>query len=1248
MGYLGNLSRDVRGSLGPPKLYKSLRDSPSFKEKGYRFAYNLGTVGAMTGAKVGGVRGGIYDSLQAANSMNSILKGREQASRARSGVRRLTYRMGARALGAIVHQFLPTGAGLIGRYIRVSAGKVTSKQLRRLDLKVREQLYGEFILKSEAMDRKAKDRRSNVALDMNKIAQTMQAMAISMAPDPYVTEKYNRKRGDLQYGDEHGVMSAFSLSTYEGDDPNSLLSRRDISLIMGENALQSYDVEKKMTSGSVTKGAGYNDFYVNKYTGAKTNAINPEQFGEEVAMDMATYQFGASGGLSDTVLKDVKEFASGVYAVYSDITDKKLIGNETTNYQKNLDSETLKQIVARNIIDTQQKGGDSVLRSLGSKHGLLRYLHGDDGDISNRSETETVLKKRNMEGPLEVSPFPPVQEEKRFHQSTNRYAGAKGEPSIFDEVASKQKKIDGKYKNRRNKNERWRDEYVTEKRKVKDTMYTEDRLTTNMSDKPSRHNFTPNKRQIQSAIHLKDPEHGSKSGNATVQYRVTFGGANKNSEKNDAIRDSYQIEFGGPATDRQGKLYNRTDMMVYTPSLFMYRALLGTSKMYGLDASSKQKGKDIGYLSSSIPGIKATQGGSPDFGTAVQSASVRAPYSEQKKILDEIYNRAMKDANGNMLIKNGQVMLDKSKVLRSAYGRAELEVVSDTLDDMLFGGQRIMQQFRTGEKVFDSNKRFLGTKYTDNEFEGRRGFDKVFDKGFTGRLEEEGKIRSLLLADAGYKQNVIEESGFEKFFKGQVVHGKQPRTDFFESELVGTEDGVEIWQITNYRLDMENVLRDDKGKPFVVGNYGMVGNRYDTNLSSVVGDMDTNNAAFIEDLRLLEIDLETDAGLAQLDKALSQGALASNTSQRLAVERLHSKLAVEVRKSLKGLNIEDADLGLITHQVTTELLTTIENNVIGLTPEVIAVVEAHTVNQLAALKKAIQDNSLASFNFDDRLNKIKPKIVEDGVRGRSKRKVTNVDSVGDSASYARATQNQDAFISQLIHNEDFKNMLNNPKMAGILRDVSEGKISLNDALQQLETESSKIMMDNLKRLHTQLELDAEGNIIPPMGKYDSTIRTEGWKISSATGKQKISESNSGWSGAPSSADRGVSGYDQKVSNKAKAARKSFSGLKAGDRASQVAFVKTEIQRLKRATNSRNREAVKKEILAMCAHDTNVKSAWHAYIESDSTQRSFGLKGSRRMETIFAYLDRWYPIGNVITSWDIMTADNQSENPDLFE
>ena len=35
MGYLGNLSGDVKGSLGPPKFYKRLRDTPSFKEKGY-------------------------------------------------------------------------------------------------------------------------------------------------------------------------------------------------------------------------------------------------------------------------------------------------------------------------------------------------------------------------------------------------------------------------------------------------------------------------------------------------------------------------------------------------------------------------------------------------------------------------------------------------------------------------------------------------------------------------------------------------------------------------------------------------------------------------------------------------------------------------------------------------------------------------------------------------------------------------------------------------------------------------------------------------------------------------------------------------------------------------------------------------------------------------------------------------------------------------------------------------------------
>ena len=65
MGYLGNLASDIASSLKPRgRMYKSVRQTPSYRERGYAFAYNLGTVSALTGISFGRGRGAIYDGLQ--------------------------------------------------------------------------------------------------------------------------------------------------------------------------------------------------------------------------------------------------------------------------------------------------------------------------------------------------------------------------------------------------------------------------------------------------------------------------------------------------------------------------------------------------------------------------------------------------------------------------------------------------------------------------------------------------------------------------------------------------------------------------------------------------------------------------------------------------------------------------------------------------------------------------------------------------------------------------------------------------------------------------------------------------------------------------------------------------------------------------------------------------------------------------------------------------------------------------------
>ena len=125
MGYLGNLVSDLKGSVArPSQLYKSLRDSPSFDDKGYRFAYNLGTFSAASGIDTKAVRTATYEGLQRRRDF-AALKQPAGRMRSESLIRRMVYQVGGRAIGAAIGSVMPTGmGGLGGRYLRVVAGRV--------------------------------------------------------------------------------------------------------------------------------------------------------------------------------------------------------------------------------------------------------------------------------------------------------------------------------------------------------------------------------------------------------------------------------------------------------------------------------------------------------------------------------------------------------------------------------------------------------------------------------------------------------------------------------------------------------------------------------------------------------------------------------------------------------------------------------------------------------------------------------------------------------------------------------------------------------------------------------------------------------------------------------------------------------------------------------------------------------------------------------------------------------------------
>ena len=86
-------------------------------------------------------------------------------------------------------------------------------------------------------------------------------------------------------------------------------------------------------------------------------------------------------------------------------------------------------------------------------------------------------------------------------------------------------------------------------------------------------NYVPSQSHIIDAIHMHDIELNGKDEDDGSGYlfreQVSFGGHDQHSKSATRIRDAVQLEFGGPATDKSGKLQNRGDRMFYLPSFFM-------------------------------------------------------------------------------------------------------------------------------------------------------------------------------------------------------------------------------------------------------------------------------------------------------------------------------------------------------------------------------------------------------------------------------------------------------------------------------------------------------------------------------------------------------------------------------------------------------------------------------------------------------------------------------------------------------
>jgi len=1231
-------------------MYKSLRDTPSFQEKGYRFAYNLGTVSALTGAKTGGVRSKLYDSLDARNTMRSLTN--KQVGTSRSLARRGLYKFAARGAGMAMNSFLPTGTGLIGRYLRVVGGRTSSRALRAFDTKVKGMLYGDFRLDAKKIDKYVQNPTSQVGIDFRKIQLAMQAIAIANAPDPYAVNKYNRQRGQMELGDEKdGVLSSFSLQTMPDETIESLMSRKDIVEIMGQNAVRGgYGLDRMTINSPINSfrnGRINESLYVTNSRGLG-NDIKSNAFSREGKRDSLDYLQELR---NDDFIKDLSEGV--VYGFGSPIntSESGVIAEFAANilatadrYGENIEgattSDNMKMIVATKIQEIRMRLGDQAINELGKMTGVLRYIHGDDNEIANQGKSYKTISNRTLNIYDKNNPRT-ISQDKLVYDKVQQYdVEAKTvteittDPSIDREIRNEIRKLgyippelasiqQGTLKRVETRKKRVPRVETVQKSipsKVGSLKYQkqqiqmlneslinrENYLEQNFSDNTQRHNYVSNRRQIQSAIHAMDPDYSDAK--ATVIYAVGFGGKTKKDKKANAIRDAYQIEYGGPATDKNKVLTNRTDAFVYTPSLFMYRSAVGAATKFGLGVSS---GRSIaGHVVGGMSNLKIP-GSTSNTDVFLKTRGMSAPNAKQKKILDEIYEKSVKQ-NNNPVMKNGQVLLNKNKVLRSAYESSTLDLLSETLDDTIFGGADVMRRI---------NKTSFG---------GRRGFESVIDDDV---MNYDRQINRFMKEAGIYKQGIPStQRGNEIFVGMEFKPDVNLDTRIFDVEEVLDEGGKVVGQkITRYRFETDEFPQDADGKAFLVGNSI---NRYTRKNVTSYDSFDMSQTGVAEDLEILK---DMDMLRQKFGKDIRPGDpefltvnLRSITNRQLQAEQFTNEIKDELRRTLSSnMGFSNKEINDFTDRLANKIIKDLEGEAqiggILITPQAVQVIKESTDQALKNIEAVIKRTGPYPFNYTQ--GKRGRKIVDDGRPGVDKITVT-YEGQGDRDKALLDASITARGIGMFLLDSDLEDVVVPSNMKEVITQLNSGQIDSAQAAAKLarkgKAQTSIFVRDNI--------INTEGNPLPTPKVFEKKRN----RIPRGTTMASYGKSGAGNYNFETN-NVNIIGSDKDIATKARADVNKFQ-LNKGSLSKQIAYVESELKRIEQSRDINNS---KRDMILKASSRPEIKEAFYQYMQRDTLPKKLGLNG-RDLNVLRQFLDVKFPTGN------IRFKDDTFDDPDQFD
>tara|TARA_Y100000004_G_scaffold197081_1_gene269627 strand:+ start:2191 stop:7725 length:5535 start_codon:yes stop_codon:yes gene_type:complete len=160
----------------------------------------------------------------------------------------------------------------------------------------------------------------------------------------------------------------------------------------------------------------------------------------------------------------------------------------------------------------------------------------------------------------------------------------------------------------------------------------------------THHNYVPTKSHIIDAIHMHPVEYDGKDeqdGSPYLfQFQVSFGGKSHKSQYADRIRDAFQLEFGGLATDKFGGTRHRHDRMAYLPSFFLGTAATVSAASLGIFD------KGVPFKGAVPKGAQSQLGKSADYVMSDDAVgpfnNLRRKFQEDKKELYEGRRRTKK------------------------------------------------------------------------------------------------------------------------------------------------------------------------------------------------------------------------------------------------------------------------------------------------------------------------------------------------------------------------------------------------------------------------------------------------------------------------------------------------------------------------------------------------------------------------------------------------------------------------------